>query len=145
MPVPKCNTGLQPSRIPGNIGTLKSKVIVWDHDPFWARPTQIMSWPFTKSTAQQMQEVVPDAVFEAGAALLRPTFKHHDMFVCTLNPNKIIPPPIVGPPAPGTTTANDQVDFVGSPESGVGHIAQPRMPTATYTNATEGKISLNVR
>jgi hypothetical protein len=138
MPIPNCDTGLQPSRIPGNIGTLKSKIMIWDHDPFWARPTQIMSWPFSKDTARQMQEVVPDAIFEMGTAFLRPALKHHDMFVCTLNPNKE-EPEIEGPPAPGTTSANSQVDFVGSSESGVGQIAQPRMPGGAIYKCNGGK------
>ncbi len=127
MPTPNCRTGPQPSRIPGNIGTLKSKVMIWDHDPFWARPTQIYSFPFSKATGEQMREPAPDIQFEVGSAFLRPTFRHHDMFVCTLNTDK--EPEEAGEGvAPGTTTINPQVDFVGSVESGVGLIATPRMP-----------------
>ena len=138
MAVPDCTTGLQPSRIPGNIGTLKSKVMVWDHDPFWARPTQILSFPFSQATGEQMNEPAPDIQFEVGGAFLRPTFRHHDMFVCTLNKDKdsdTLFPAV----APGTTTVNSQVDFVGSVESGVGLIAAPRMPGGRIYNCNGGK------
>ncbi|KKL19210.1 hypothetical protein LCGC14_2467770, partial [marine sediment metagenome] len=125
MPVPNCNTGRQPSRIPGNIGTLKSKVMIWDHDPFWARPTQIYSFPFSQATGEQMRESAPDIQFEVGAAFLRPTFRHHDMFVCTLNRDKDL---TGGFSSLDETTINPEVDFVGSVESGVGLIAARRMP-----------------
>ena len=126
MPIADCRTGRQPSRIPGNIGTLKSKVMIWDHDPFWARPTQIYSFPFSQATGEQMRESAPDIQFEVGGAFLRPTFRHHDMFVCTLNPDRDTTNGEVA--APGETTINPEVDFVGSVESGVGLIAAPRMP-----------------
>jgi len=99
-----------------------------------------MAWPFSEGTERQMQETVPDAVFQMGTAFLRPTFKHHDMFVCTRNPKKAADTPeIEGPPAPGTTSGDSQVDFVGSPESGVGHIAQPRMPGGEIYKCNGGK------
>ena len=120
-----CIPGPQPSGIPANIGILKSKVMVWDNDPFWARPTQILSWQFSQACSEQIQESVTDVIFELGAAYLRPTFKHHDMFICTLNPRKNIEP-TTG--ELGATTANTEVDFVGSQESGVGQIAQSRLP-----------------
>ena len=131
MPVPNCDTGFQPSRIPGNIGTLKSKVMVWDHDPFWARPTQIYSFPFSQATGEQMRDPAPNIQFEVGGAFLRPTFRHHDMFVCTLNKDKNSGgfSTLDGERSfVGETTVNPEVDFVGSVESGVGLIAAPRMP-----------------
>lgn len=136
MAISSCSTGLQPSRIPGNIGSLKSKVLVWDHDPFWARPTQNSSWHFSKSTEEQMKDSVPDAIFELGGAFLRPVFKHHDMFVCTLNSGKSSPS--TSRDLPGATTANKEVDFVGSPESGVGQIAKDRMPGGVIFNCNGG-------
>ncbi len=114
-----CRTGLPPSRIPGNIGTLNSEVVIWDHDPFWARATQMYSWPFSKSTGQQQKENVPEALFEIGSAILKPIYKPHDMFICTINPKKAEEEGVAGPPAPGETTANPGVDFVGGPESKV--------------------------
>ena len=120
----------QPSRIPGNIGTLNSRVMVWDHDPLWARATQNYSWPFSKATGEQHKDTVPSLLFEIGDALLTPVYKPHDMFVCTINPQKAAETAEdeVGPPNPGVTTAHPGVDFVGSPESGVGEVARPKMP-----------------
>ena len=125
MPRPDCTTGRQPSRIPGNIGTIKSKVMIWQHDPLWARPTQIYSWPFSQAMSDQMREVVPDVQFELNAVMLRPTLRHHDMFVCTLNQEKGA---IVEDENSQTSSINPEVDFVGTPESGVGLIASRRMP-----------------
>lgn len=130
MAVPDCKTGLQPSRIPGNIGTLNSRVMVWEHDPFWARATQIYSYPFTKATGEHLKESISEAEFRVGAAFLKASYKHHDMFVCTINPNlaKEQDSGVVGPPDPSVTTKALGVDFVGAEESGVGLFAQPKMP-----------------
>ena len=122
MPIPDCTTGPQPSRTPGNIGTLKSKVMIWDNDPFWARPTQNLSWQFSKEMFEQTPEDITDVIFELGAAYLRPTYKYHDMFVCTLKPVTEI---TIGGE---TTVTSSEVDFVGSQESGVGQVAQPKLP-----------------
>lgn len=136
MAVPNCDTGPQPSRIPGNIGIIKSKVMVWQHDPFWSRPNQILSWPFSSSSSDQMQETISNVKFELGGAILKSTFKCHDMFVCTQNPNKGTEQ--ISSPAPGETTNDGTVDFVGSLESGVGQIAQSRMPNGTIYKCNGG-------
>lgn len=138
MAIPDCRTGRQPSRIPGNIGTLKSKVVVWENDPFWARPTQIYSWPFSQAMSEQMREVSPDIQFELNAAFLRPTLRHHDMFVCTLNQGRVTDADDTGSSAPGTTSINPEVDFVGTEESGVGLIAARRMPGGDVYNCDGG-------
>jgi len=136
MPTADCTTGRQPSRIPGNIGTIKSKVMIWDNDPFWARPTQMLGFPFSQATGEQMRESVPDIQFEVGSAFLRPTFRHHDMFVCTLNSKKGV---IVEDEETLSSFVNSEVDFVGSVESGVGLIAAPRMPGGKIYECDAGK------
>lgn len=133
----------QPSRIPGNIGTLNSKVVIWDHDPFWARASQMNSWQFSKENEIQSPFDEPKIVYEVGGAFLMPIYKPHDMFVCTINPKKTAEfeaaqhdvgpnPEEEGPPAPapapGETTADPGVDFIGSPESGVGEVARSKLP-----------------
>jgi len=118
----------QPSRIPGNIGTLNSEVIIWDHDPFWARATQMNSWLFSNLIIEQQQENIRDMIFEAGGALLKPVYKLHDMFICTVNPQIASEAETEGPDDPGETTANAGVDFVGSTASGVGEVARSKMP-----------------
>lgn len=130
-----CNYSPQPSTIPGNIGIIKSKAIVWGHDPFWARATQNMSWQFNEDTAKQLKETVPEVVFQAGAGILKPLYKHHDMFICTQNFGRLesngggAGPGFVNPVNPNaTTTVDPSVDFVGSAESGVGLVAADRLP-----------------
>ncbi len=123
----KCVGGPQPSAIPGNIGTLNSKVMVWDHDPIWARPTQIMSWPFSKETGEQLDEPVLNIEFEANGAFLKPVYVNHDMFVCTRNSDLDLR---TGSPADADdkTTIDPTVDLVGGPLSGVGHLAESKLP-----------------
>lgn len=112
---------LSTSGIPGNIGIVVAKVKIWDHDPFLARPHQQYSFPFSNATAQQLEAVVNDIQFQAGAAFLRPVFILHDMFVGTKKPT-------------GTEDENGasvtvfDLDLVGSPASGVGGNAKSRLP-----------------
>ncbi len=122
-----CRTGRQPSRIPGNIGILKAKVKIWDHDPFWARPNQIMVWPFSAATKEQMGTESKNIQFEANGAFLKPVFAQHDMFICTLNTNKRSGP-FREDAETFESSVNPEVDFVGSPSSGVGQKARSKMP-----------------
>jgi len=121
-----CDAGPQPSGIPGQIGTLRSKVLVWDHDPMSARPHQVFSWPFSASTNTQMPNEVPTAFFELGAVLLTPNFKRHDMFVGTLPSGFNVEEARLSVEA-GESNLTES-SLVGSPESGVGQIAQDKMP-----------------
>lgn len=136
-----CNSGPQPSRIPGNIGTLNSKVMVWDHDPFWARPSQHNTFIFSKAMSEQLEERLPDIRFELGGAFLRPVFKHHDMFVCTRNENrrKLDGDNRTEREKSFEDSIDPSVDFVGSPESGVGAIAQSRLPGGKIFECDGGK------
>lgn len=145
-----CNFSPQPSAVAGNIGIVKAKVMVWDHDPFWGRATQNSSWLFSGETAKQMRETVPEAHFEAGAAILRPIFRHHDMFICTQNAARAeangggAGPGFINPVNPNATTSVDpSVDFVGSVDSGVGAIAGDRLPGGKIYECNGGLNSDN--
>lgn len=134
-----CNTNIpgQPSRIPGNIGTLNSKVMIWEHDPFWARAQQVYSWSFSQKGEDQNENPTPNAVYEAGSAYLKPIYKQHDMFVCSINPLKASVSTF-GPPDPTQAKIADGVDFVGATDSGVGSIAQSKMPGGKIFNCNGG-------
>lgn len=112
------------SGIPGNIGTVRTKVVIWDHDPLFARPFQKMTFPFSQDTAKQMRDSVPGIQFELNAAFLRPQFIPHDMFIATQN-NHV---------TPNTTNS---LDFVGSKQSGVGQIAFDRLPPSVGVQGKE--------
>lgn len=117
----------QQSAVSGNIGIARCKALIWDHDPFQARAHQILVFPFTKATAEQMKERVPDAIFKVGAAFLRPTLLLHDMFVFTLNPN-LETSDFVNPGNKKEVFLDIKADFVGSVSCGLGQIAASKLP-----------------
>lgn len=129
----------QKSAVAGNIGIARCKAMVWDHDPFLARPHQILAFPFTKATAEQMEDRVPEAIFEAGAAVLRPTFNFHDMFVCTINPElEKQNEGFVNPETKEEILLLPGVDLVGSEASGVGQIASNKLPGGNLYECDSG-------
>lgn len=105
------------SAIPGNIGIVKAKVMVWDHDPMMARSAQDLSFSFHNDLPIDIQKTIPNLQIENGVAFLKPQYIMHDMFVATFN--KVNPPSMAG---------STGLDFVGSPESGVGQDARDKMP-----------------
>lgn len=125
------------SAVAGNIGKVVSKVMVWDHDPFLARPTQQTGFTFSQDTAEALQDPTAGVQFELGTVFLKPTYVPHDMFVATRNANA----PSIG----GEEVATRGLDFVGSPESGVGQVAIDKMPGGTtydvghFTNPNVGE------
>lgn len=121
------------SGVAGNIGIVNAKVTIWDHDPFYARPLQKLTYPFTQDAQQQIKTSISGLSFEANAAFLKPKYIPQDMFVAT----KIQ----TGTRDEPTETGVRQVpvfglDFVGSRSSGVGAIAEQRLPPST---GVEGK------
>ena len=44
------------SAIPGNIGIINAKVVIWDHDPFKARPHQNIGFPFSNLVPDQLKK-----------------------------------------------------------------------------------------
>lgn len=126
------------SAIPGNIGIVKAKVIVWDHDPFLSRPHQEMRFPFTQFTSTKTENSA-DINVVAGAAYLHPQLIMHDMFIATINPN------LCGGfenPGGGQTSINSEFDFVGSSRSGVGQIAESAMPGGVDYETDQPEIPL---
>jgi hypothetical protein len=70
------------SAVAGNIGIVKARVMVWDHDPFEARATQVTSLPMSGMAAQRIDpSISQNVMFEAGAAMLKPEFKPDHMLV----------------------------------------------------------------
>ncbi len=115
------------SAIPGNIGIVRSKVMIWDHDPFMARALQKLRFTFSSSTAQDVGGRAPQAAFQFGSVFLKPIFDIHDTFVATIFPSRsardkfLFEASVMAPD-------NEDLDFVGSNKSGRGIIAQPRLP-----------------
>ena len=56
--------------IPGNIGTLMASVVIYDHNPFWARPHQNLVYPFSEAAGAQIAKKNPEdknnVVFNSG-------------------------------------------------------------------------------
>ncbi len=71
------------SSVSGNIGTLRSKVLIWDHDPLLARPHQQLSFALNKLAFSQMPKKPTGITTQVGAAFLNPLFIPHHMFVGT--------------------------------------------------------------
>lgn len=107
------------SEIPGNIGTLKAKIQVWDHDPVLARPNQEIYFPinrnaFNQSDKKDIKDVVLDPT---GAGILRPIFEHNDMFVAAEDDNLQQSP--------------NGYDFVGIGPSRSGQLTSDKLPGGT--------------
>ncbi len=122
------------SGVAGNIGRVRAQVLVWDHDPFLARPHQQLAYPFTKSASLQIESVQQSVLFEAGAALLKPRKILHDMFVATRRVS-------VTENEDGEKSSNVVYDFVGSIESGVGSVAKSRLPESVSGDGFEYKCN----
>jgi len=78
------------SQVAGQIGTVKARVLLWDHDPFMARPNQMVSFPITRQVQGQFQGKKGKAdlsglQFFSDSAALEPSLKKRDMFVYTVN------------------------------------------------------------
>jgi len=59
--------------IAGNIGLLRSKVEIYEHNPFWARPYQNFSFPFSKAAGAELlknEKEKPKVNFTFGNAML---------------------------------------------------------------------------
>lgn len=106
------------SAIPGNIGQVRAKVVVWDHDPFLARPHQHLMFPFSKKSAEQLDESPVGLEFALGTAFLKPIFTTHNMFVATkIRQEESESEALV----PG-------LDFVGGPNTSSGKEGEPYLP-----------------
>lgn len=111
------------SGIPGNIGIVNAKAVVWDHDPFLARPMQKTTFRLSQSAKEQMEDVPNDVEFVADATYLAPQHIPHDMFIATRKQGTL--------------------DFVGSPKSGeFGKIAKSRLPGGQEYNSN-GNLPVN--
>lgn len=119
--------GERASAIPGNIGIVKGKVIIWDHDPFLARPHQVIGFPFSGMMSQALPDNSPDVNFEIEAAYLKPIFTMHDMFIATINPRLASKYSNPNPDNPNIVVSS-KLDFVGSVASNVGQVASTRLP-----------------
>jgi len=109
------------SAVAGNIGIVRAKAIVWDHDPFLSRPTQQTSFSFTEQTEGQAQvdDAPVGALFEAGGVCLQPIFNYHDMWVAVLD----------------FFNGVKKMDYVGTVFSNAGLAAHAKMPGGTiYDN-----------
>lgn len=107
------------SEIPGNIGIVRAQVIIWENDPFMARPHTSLSFSCNEQSGREGKDE-PMAEFVAGAVTLRPIYYFSNMFVATSKSDSI----------PTETVEESQIsnylDFVGSTQSGTAS------PTADY-------------
>ena len=75
------------SAVPGNIGIVRAKVLIWDNDPLFGRPHQRTEYPFSENTRQQLDDktkTAPNAEFEAGAVFLKPRYDVHNLWLATV-------------------------------------------------------------
>lgn len=102
------------SAVPGNIGTVRVKALVWDHDPFLARPHQHLTFPFSQEASEQIREKPPGLKFELGSAFLNPLNRTSNMFIATKNTvqNSVV----------------EGLDFVGAANSSTGKEAEKYLP-----------------
>jgi hypothetical protein len=123
--VAKAIAGEHASAVAGNIGIVKAKVIIWDHDPVFARAHQKLSFPFSENTAEAIEGDLTNFDFVANAASLRPVFIPHDMFVGTINHSCSSPDCTIGT---GDGWMSRYIDIVGSARSNSGKVASHRLP-----------------
>jgi len=116
------------SSVAGNIGTVRAKVEIWENDPFYARPNQVTSFPFSNLVPDQVPDSSPGLEWLLNSAYLKPIYQPQDMFVCTYNPD--LKQAFVNPSnGASILTGNAKnLDFVGSKTSERGQIAGPRLP-----------------
>jgi len=116
------------SSVAGNIGTVRAKVEIWENDPFYARPNQVTSFPFSNLVPDQVPDDSPGLEWLLNSAYLKPIYQPQDMFVCTYNPD--LKQAFVNPSnGASILTGNAKnLDFVGSKTSERGQIAGPRLP-----------------
>lgn len=75
------------SAIPGNIGIARAKVLVWDHDPFKARPNQTVTLAMSSVMKERIDNSFsPGILFEAGAAVLQPVYNPQPMLIAAIYP-----------------------------------------------------------
>lgn len=74
------------SAIPGNIGIIRAKLNVWEHDPLQGRPFQQTGYPFTDAASEQMREVSNNAEFQANSVFLKPIYEIHDTWLASIKP-----------------------------------------------------------
>lgn len=130
------------SGIPGNIGIVKCKAVVWDHDPFLARPPQTFSFPFSSKTKDQMPEAAENMQFEAGAGFLKGTGRLQDMFVCTENQDfEQFSSSSIS--SSSTDNVNSLIDLVGSEASGNGKAAWDYLPGGNIYECDGGRTVTN--
>lgn len=118
------------SAIPGNIGNVRAKVLVWDNDPFLARPHQHLTFPFSQSTFEQANDEPINIEFQAGTAFLKPLREYHNMFVATRNT------------VDGSVV--DGLDFVGASNTSVGKEAERYLPGGDVFTAGQKMETPNV-
>lgn len=77
--------------VPGQMGIVKSQVLIWDHDPFYARPMQNVSFPMSDSVGDQIQETDKaggsEVEFLMDTVFLKPVYKPEHMFLATMKKN----------------------------------------------------------
>jgi hypothetical protein len=75
------------SGMPGNIGTLKARIVVWDHDPLVARANQVRSYGFPQQGQDESKIICKHIEFNPdGSVSLKPLFIPDDMFVAAWSP-----------------------------------------------------------
>lgn len=77
-----CNPGTRGGALPANIGVVKSQVLIWDHDPFCARPNQNLSYPL--SAAIEGRKVDSNLDFYLDSLTLKGDTAPQNMFVAAV-------------------------------------------------------------
>lgn len=93
------------SAIPGNIGTVRAQVIVWDHDPFMARPHVNLTFPFNQQAGRE-ETNEKNVEFIGGALSLKPIYVYESTTIRVLKVVDNIP------------EAMNVYEFVGDLQSG---------------------------
>ena len=122
------------SAIPGNIGIVRAKVMIWENDPFYARGHHVTAFPFSNLLSGQIDADMRGISFSLNSAHLTPLFHMHDMYICTFNKHLSVPLS-VGDKA----ETNEFIDLVGAPTCESGKRASDRLPGG-YTYNTEYEI-----
>ncbi len=100
------------SAVAGHIGIARAKVLVWDHDPFHARPMQQLTWRMTPNATKEMDIEPEGVIFQLNGAFLEPIFEPHDTFIGTFNPKG--PDKFINPGTKEAVDIESNIDLLGS-------------------------------
>lgn len=77
------------SAVAGNIGIVRSKITVWEHDPLQGRPFQQTTYPLSQAASDQMRETINNAEFQINSVFLKPIHEIHDTWLAAFKPTGI--------------------------------------------------------